>query len=170
MMEPTSTGLLLDPNNIKLHRKWFIEMTKLIGVNVLYMAPLPGKKYTTYAEVLANYSKPQLVGCIFQEHPDQRTMKKMGWDAELQDGESIIHVPYDLKDLQVGCLFIVPSGIDCAKGRLFRVTELSNIMIYPASIMCKIVPQYEDNYDRGLLDHQTNSFNLLEEEGMGDLR
>lgn len=77
----------------------------------------------------------------------------MGWDAELQDGESIIHVPYDLQGLQVGCLFIVPSGIDCAKGRLFRVTELSNIMIYPASVMCKIVPQYEDDYDRGLLDH-----------------
>jgi len=94
----------------------------------------------------------------------------MGWDSELQDGESIIHVPYDLEGLQVGSLFVVPSGIDCAKGRLFRVTELSNIMIYPASIACKIVPQYEDDYDRSMLDHSTNSFNLLEEEGMGDLR
>lgn len=145
-------------------------MTKLIGINVLYRAPLPGKKYTTYAEILSNYSEPEVVGCIFQEHPDQKTMKKIGWVSEMQDGESIIHVPYDLHDLQVGCLFIVPSGLDCAVGRVFRVTELSNIMIYPASISCKIVPQYENDYDRSLLDHSTNSFNLLEEESMRDLR
>lgn len=162
-------GLLLN-QDIKLHRGYFDEMVKLLGINVLYRAPKPGKKYTFYAEIEANYQPSIKVGCIFQEHPDQRTMKKIGWVAELQDGESVIHVPYDLKDIQVGCLFIIPSGLDCAKGRLFRVTELSNIMIYPASIACKIVPQYEDDYDRGLLDHTTNSFNLLEEEGMRDLR
>lgn len=162
-------GLLIN-QDAKLHRGYFEEMTKLIGINVLYRALRPGKKYTFYTEIEANYMPSEIIGCIFQEHPDQKTMKKIGWVAELQDGESVIHVPYDLHDLQVGCLFIVPSGLDCAKGRLFRVTELSNIMIYPASIACKIVPQYEDDYDRSLLDHSTNSFNLLEEEDMKDLR
>ena len=145
-------------------------MTELIGVKCFYYSLKPGKKYTNYAELLSNYNSPELVGCIFDEHPNQKTMKKMGWVSELQDGESIISVPYDLHDLQVGALFILPSGIDFAKGRLFRVTELSTTMIYPSSITCKIVPQYEDSYDRALLDHSTNSFNLLEEEDMGDLR
>lgn len=162
-------GLLINPD-IKLHRNYFSEMVKLIGVTVLYRAPKPGKKYTFYAEIDANYQESFPVGCIFNEHLDQKTVKKIGWLSELQDGESIISVPYDLKDLQVGCLFVVPSGLDNAKGRLFRVTELSNIMIYPASITCKIVPQYEDEYNRDLLDHSTNSFNLFEEEGMKDLR
>ena len=162
-------GLLLN-QDIKLNRFYFKEMVRLIGITVLYRAVMPGQKWTNYAEIEANYNKPEPVGCIFQDHPDQKTMKKMGWDSELQDGESIIHIPYDLHDIQVGALFIVPSGIDYAKGRLFRVTEISNIMIYPASLACKIVPQYEDTYDRPLLDHSTNSFNLLEEEEMGDLR
>ena len=142
----------------------------IIGINVLYRAPKPGQKYTKYVEIDSNYMPPELVGCIFNEHPDQKTMKKLNWDSELQDGESIIHVPYDLHDLQVGALFIVPGGIDTSIGRLFRVTELLNIMIYPASMACKIVPQYEDKYNEQLLDHSTNSFNFLSEEGMGDLR
>ena len=90
------------------------------------------------------------VGCIFQEHPDQKTLKKMGWVAELQEGSSIIHVPYDLENLQVGCLFEVPSGIDTAGSRLFRVISLQNIMVYPASIACEIAPEYE-NIDEPVL-------------------
>jgi hypothetical protein len=68
----------------------------------------------------------------------------MGWVAELQEGSSIIHVPYDLEGLQVGCLFEVPSGIDFAEPRLFRVISMQNIMVYPASIACEIAPEYED--------------------------
>lgn len=162
-------GLLIN-QDAKLHRGWFQEMTNLLGITVLYRAPKPGKKWTFYAEIDANYEKYIPVGCIFQEHPDQRTMKKIGWVSELQDGASIIHVPYDLPDLQVGCLFIIPSGIDNSKGRLFRVTEISNIMIYPASMSCVIVPEYENTFDDSLLNHSTNSFNLLEEEDMGNLR
>lgn len=162
-------GLLIN-QDIKLHRNWFKQMCKLIGITVLYRTPYPGKKWTNYAEIDANFTPMVPTMCIFDQHPDQKTMKKIGWVSELQDGESVIHVPYDLKDLQVGSLFVVPSGIDNAQGRLFRVTELSNIMIYPASMACKIVPQYEDTYDKDLLDHQTNSFNFMEEETMGDLR
>lgn len=162
-------GLLINTDT-KLHRKYFQEMCKLIGIIALYRAVIPGKKYTRYEEIDANYKPPIPVGCIFTEHPDQKSMKKMGWMSELQEGESIISVPYDLQDIQVGCLFIIPSGIDNTKGRIFRVTELSNIMIYPASITCKIVPQYENDFQDQLLDHSTNSFNFLEEETMGDLR
>ena len=162
-------GLLLN-SDIKIHRRYFEEMTRLIGITALYRAVMPGKKYTIYAEIDSNYKPAIPVGCIFEEHPDQRSMKKMGWVSELQEGESIISVPYDLKDLQVGCLFIIPSGIDNTKGRIFRVTELLNIMVYPSSITCKIVPQYENNFNDSMLSHETNSFNLLDEEGMGDLR
>ena len=56
----------------------------------------------------------------------------------------MIHVPYDLHDLQVGALFIVPSGLDKAEGRVFRVISMQNIMVYPASIACEIAPEYAD--------------------------
>lgn len=151
--------------DIKLHRNWFKEMCRLNGINVLYRAPLKDKHYTLYTEIDSNYQPPEVVGCIFNEHPDQRTLKKIGWVAELQEGASIIHVPYDLHDLQEGALFIIPSGLDNAEGRLFRVSQLSNIMIYPASITCEIVPEYEDTFAESQYEHTRSNFNLLNDEG-----
>jgi hypothetical protein len=60
----TNYGLLLN-QDIKLHRTYFQEMVKLLGINVIYRFPKPGKKYTFYTEIETNYEKPELVGCIF---------------------------------------------------------------------------------------------------------
>lgn len=163
-MQAPKYGLLLN-NDIKLHRGYFDEMIRLLGIQVIYRAPLPDKHYTTYAEIESNYAEPILVGCIFDEHPTQQTLKKMGWVAELQQNSSFIHVPYDLPDLQQGALFIVPSGIDNAKGRLFRVVSMSTSMVYPASITCEIVPEYENTYVPETNDDYVYSTdNLLNEE------
>ena len=87
----------------------------------------------------------------------------MGWVAELQEGSSIIHVPYDLPGLQVGALFDVPSGIDSAKPRTFRVISLQNIMIYPASIACEIALEYESVDEQHLVTtaHEKEDMPLL---------
>lgn len=156
-------GLLLN-KDIKLHRLYFKEMVKLHGINVIYRSLKKGKKWTTYGEVDANYNQPQLIGCIFDEHPTQQTLKKIGWISELQQNGSLIHIPYDTPNIEVGCLFIVPSGLDNATGRLFRCVSLSNIMVYPASITCEIIPEYENTYDNSLNDFKDSSFNLLNEE------
>ena len=169
-MEQKKYGLLLN-DTIKIQRQYFEEMVSLIGVYCVYMAPKKDKHWTTYAEIESNYEQPEQVGCIFQEHPDQKTMKMLGWVSELQNDASIISVPYSLKDkgLQVGALFIVPSAMDNTNGRLFRVVEISNEMVYPSSITCKLVPEYEDTFDKSLFEHSDNSFNLLREEGDGTL-
>lgn len=156
-------GILLTPD-IKLHRMYFKEMVKLHGINVIYRSLKQGKKWTTYGEIDANYKSPILVSCIFNEHPDQQTLKKIGWVSELQSSSSLIHIPYDTPGIEVGCLFIVPSGIDDGKGRLFRCVSLSNIMVYPASITCEIVPEYENTYENSLDNFNDSSFNLLNAE------
>ena len=107
-----------------------------------------------------------LVGCIFEEHPTQQTLKKIGWVSELQQNASIIHVPYDLENLQQGSLFIIPSGIDTAKGRLFRVVQIVDIMVYPASVACEIVPEYENTFEPALSTFEQSSFNVLREENI----
>ena len=112
----------------KLHRQYFEEMTKLYGIKVVYYAPRKDKHYTIHGELFSNYQDPEVIGCLFQEYPDQRSMRRKGWVVELQDGASLISVPYDLHDLQRGALFAIPSGIDNAQGRLFRVTQLLNTM------------------------------------------
>jgi len=156
-------GILLTPD-IKLHRRYFSEMVKLIGIQVVYRAPQKDKHYTTYTEIESNYKPPIVVGCIFEEHPTQKTMKKLGWDSEQQTEASIIHVAYDTPDIQVGALFIVPSGLDCTVGRLFRVTEMSVGIVYPASVTCKIVPEWENDYSTTMSEFKHSSFNLLNNE------
>lgn len=74
----------------------------------------------------------------------------------------MIHVPYDLHDLQVGALFIIPSGIDNAEGRVFRVISMQTVMVYPASITCEIAPEYEDIDERNLInDFRNDDMTLL---------
>lgn len=157
-------GLLLNQKDILLQRKYFEEMVLMIGVKVIHRAPRPDKHYTTYAEISSNYFEPEAVGCIFDEHPNQRTMKKLGWNAELGENASIISVPYDLEGLQQGSLFIIPSAFDKTKGRLFRVVEITGIMIYPASLTCRLVPEFENTFTPDNFNHKNNSFNLLNRE------
>lgn len=158
-------GTLITPD-AKLYRKYFDEMVNLIGIKVLYRSPRKDKHYTTYAEINSNYESPILIGCIFNEYLDQKTLKKMGWISELQPNSSIIHVAYDTPNIQQGCLFIVPSALDNTKGRLFRCVNLTTSMIYPSSIACEIVPEYEDTYQISNNNFEHSSFNLLNiEEG-----
>jgi hypothetical protein len=70
-------GKLLN-KDIKLHRQYFKQMTKLLGINCLYRAPLVGNTHNTQGDLEANYTKPATVGEIFQDHPAQKTLRKMG--------------------------------------------------------------------------------------------
>ncbi len=157
-------GRLLNPEIATLHREYFKEMVSLIGVFTVYRAPKPGRTYTTYAEIDTNYENPIQVGGIFEEEPNQKTLKTLGWVSELQEGASIFHVPYDTKGLQRGALFTIPSGIDRAKGRLFKVNKISNMMIYPYSFACEIVPEFDSEYVGPKLNYQDSSFTLLNTE------
>lgn len=158
---PNNYGLLLN-KDIKLHRSYFKQMVKLIGINCIYRAPRHSKEHDIHGELDTKYCEPELVGCIFEEHPDQKTLKKQGWVAELQESSSMIHVPYDLKGLEEGALFTVPSGIDNAEGRVFRVLKMQNIMIYPASMTCEIAPEYETTAVRNQVeDFSRDNFTVL---------
>ena len=160
-MERQDTGFLLNPNNIKLNRLYFKQMCDTIGIYVLHRVPRENKSYNGYGELDSFYYEPVRVGCIFDEHPTIWTSRKLGWNSELSESESIIHVPYDLEGVQVGSLFIVPSGIDRTKGRLFRVLRMSTISVYPASIACVIAPIWESEFDKSQLSHVDNDFSLL---------
>lgn len=155
-------GSLLN-KDITMHRRWFDEMTRLIGINVIYKSPRCDKTYNEHGELVSSYNEPILLGCIFQEHPDQKTLKKMGWASELQSDSSIIHLPYNTPNIQVGALVIVPSGLDSAQGRVFRIIGMMNSIIYPSAITCEIAPEYENNFEKAQTSHIADNFNLLSE-------
>lgn len=170
------TGILLIDTNIKLHRQWFVQMCSLIGINVDYFVPID-KDYSLYGELHPDYdaAEVQRVGCIYDEHPTQKTMRKLGWNAELADNSVVIHVPYDLKGLQAGCRFDLPAGIDGAEPRHFKVLRMSNIAAYPASIACELGPMYINTFvtpepddvtqpEDPINDFSDSNFNLLSDE------
>lgn len=165
-MENFDTGILLNKRNIELNRLYFKQMVKLIGINVLYRAPREeNKDYDLHGELDALYYEPEVVGCIYNEHTDQKTMKKLGWNAEREDSTPVIHVPYDLKGIQAGALFIIPSGLDNTQGRVFKVLDMSYIPVYPATIACKLGPVMENEFERSQLqDFRISDFNLLNNE------
>jgi hypothetical protein len=138
-------------------------MVALHGINCKYRAPLPNKMNDIHGELQTGYKPEITVGCLFEEHPNQRSLRKAGWVAELQEGASIIHVPYDLPDLQVGALFDIPSGLDIGKSRLFRVISMYNTMIYPASIACEIALEYASDDEQHLITtaHEKEDMPLL---------
>ena len=168
-MKNSDTGILLSDHNIKLHRQWFKQMTKLVGLNVIYYAPKDTdpniKTYNRYGELDPEYEDGIVVGCIFDEHPTQKTMRKLGWNAEMADTSTVIHVPYDLPNVQAGAKFVIPSGLDSAEGRVFRVLRMSNIAVYPASIACELGPVLVNTLPpEKITDFDESNFNLLGDE------
>ena len=164
-MKNEDTGLLIQKHNIKLNRQFFKEFLRLHGLNVLYRAPIKtSKTYNMYGELDANYELPIKVSCIYDEHPTQKTMRKLGWNTELSDTSVVIHVPYDM-DVEAGGLFIIPSGLDKSEGRVFKVLRMTNIALYPASIACELGPMLVNTTERATIENfKTNNFNLLDDE------
>lgn len=165
-MENRDTGLLLNKKNIEINRFYFKQALRLYGINVLYRVPRKEyKQYDLHGELDAKYEQPRIVPCIFNEHADQKTMKKLGWNSERTETTPIIHVQYDLEGLESGCLFEIPAGLDNAEARVFKVLDLSNIPVYPASITCKLGPVLKSEFERPQLENFENTdFNLLESE------
>ena len=169
-MENSDTGLLRNKQDIELQRIWFKEMTMLHGINVLYRAPRENvKEYDLHGELDSLYHAPIVVGAMYAENVDQKTMKKLGWNSELSDSTTVIHVPYDLTGIQAGALFIIPSGLDKAEGRVFKVLRMKTSPFYPASIACELGPVLKSQFERSqVTDFKQTDFNLLSDEGEGD--
>lgn len=146
-MDNKDTGLLLNSNNIKIHRHYFNQMVRLIGMNIQYQAPSKDAHYDTSGDLWTRYSDPVMIGCIFNDNPDQKTMKKLGWNAELDSDTRLVTVAYDTPGLCAGALFTLPAAIDNAPGRVFRVIRMSTAAIYPASITCEVAPEYQSVFE-----------------------
>ena len=157
-------GILFHESDIKLHRKYFAEMVKLWGVQAIYYAPKSTLHYTTYGEIDSNYYEPQKIGVLFNEHPDQKTMKLMGWDYQQDTQVALITVPYDTPHIQVGALFMFPAAVDGGEPRMFRVSKMKTSMIYPSGVTCECVPEYKDNFDKADFSFKNSGVNLLNRE------
>lgn len=165
-MEDFDTGLLLNKHNITLHRQYFEQMVKLLGIKAGYRVPIDATKtYNGYGELDTYYHGKEIIGCIYDEHPTQKSMRKFGWNSELSDQSVVIHVPYNLHDLQAGCIFELPAGVDGGQPRWFKIIRMSNISVYPVSIACELGPLYQTTTEEETVrEFKQSNFNLLNDE------
>lgn len=160
-MEEKDTGILIKQKNVNLQRFYFKQAVRLIGINVLYRAPRKGKKYNGYGELDTFFIDPIKVGVIFDDHPSVWTMRKLGWDSELQEGETLIHVPYDTPNLESGGMLEVPSGLDDTPPKRFRILKMRTSMVYPSEVVCHIAPLFTSEFSNSQFEHKDNNFSLL---------
>ncbi len=74
----------------------------------------------------------------------------------------MITVPYDIPGLQAGAIFTIPSGLDDAPPRKFKVLKLQNSAIYPSTITCELGPLLDDRDELApVRDFRNSNFNLL---------
>lgn len=74
----------------------------------------------------------------------------------------MIHVAYDVPGIQAGGIFTIPSGLDNAAPRKFKVLRLQNSAIYPSSISCELGPLLDDRDELApVRDFRASNFNLL---------
>lgn len=157
-------GLLVD-KDANMFKSYFKEMAKLRGIRCKYQYPLPNKEYTIYSELKASYSEPLLVDIVFEENPSQRTLRRHGWFSEDKKDATpyLANVPFDLPELQKGCLIWVPSGAtDVFKP--FRVEDISSVIEFPASLTVKLAPYLQDTTPSSYESYQKTNTNYLKSE------
>lgn len=125
-----------DARIFKFYAKEALEM---YGIPSEYYQCKPGRTFTTLGELKACYYDPVRTKVIFDQAPQVRTLKKLGWVTELDAQQPIVHVMFDLPGLEVGCLFNIKDPLTIDSGRMFRITKMSTGILYPATVTCQIV-------------------------------
>lgn len=140
-------GTLIQSDATSL-RQNFKEMAHLLGVEVLYCELIDAtKRYGIHTDLNANYKDPIRMDIIFEEYPKQKTLKMLGWFSEDSEDKPIIaHLPYDTPGLQKGCLLLIPAAIN-GEYKPFRITEISNGMIFPDCFYVKLAPEFESRIE-----------------------
>lgn len=152
-------------NDALIHRRYFKEVLRLMGIDGMYYQIKPGTShYNESGEFSALYEKPIPCQFIFDQVPTVSTLKKLGWITELDREFPLVHVDYDLPDLQKGTLFLVEDPLREGKGRLFRVNKIQLGILYPVCATCQVAPVVGDVPENTL--QPDNSINRNNSRGM----
>lgn len=146
---------LLNRHDSTMFRSFFKEMAKLVGIHVFYQYPID-MKLTIYAEENpTGFSENIEMDIIFTENPKTQTLRKYGWVSELpEDKPFIAELPFDAKNLCVGCRIIIPPPEPLVGNRVFVITDIKSNLEFPDSWICKLAPVFFNKQDKKLQDYK----------------
>jgi hypothetical protein len=149
-------------------------MCKLLGVPIKYYSPV-NIDYDIYGlqDILVDSGID--MNMIFDESPKVSTIKRLGWYKEDSNELPILcHLSYSTPNLQKGSYIgiyppeeLLSDNPDVGSIRIFKVTRISTIQIYPEAWTCQLAPvidstTYEDN-------SATDNFSYLDIDNMDDI-
>lgn len=136
-MEP----VLYTQEDVDLGREYFKEACELYGVDIEYKYPIGNSEDGQGEPNPITYSPKELIRGVFEGTPKASTFKKLGWAVENQrDLPFLLHLPWDTKNLQRGCIVTFSGAMAGVPARSFLVTELTTALILPTRISCQITP------------------------------
>lgn len=152
---------LLVRQDVRIHRAYFSEMCKLIGVSVAYQYVVKSEM-TIHSEDNSFLSVPLRIDVIFDDQPSVDTLKRLGWVTELNEQQPIvINMPYNTPNLTVNARIMIESIDGTPRPRVFKVTKIESDLEYPDAYTCAIVPVVDQTY-------QKNQYTLVNTEKISE--
>jgi hypothetical protein len=154
---------LLTKNDSTIYRKFFKEMARLRGIQVIYNYPID-MEFSIYAEEdPKGFSQDIPMDIIFEENPKTTTLRKYGWVSEVPDDKPYIaHLPYDAPNLCKGCRITIIPPFPLGEGRIFVITDITSNLEFPDAWVCKLAPVMKGKPPKPL-DYSDTNFNFIKE-------
>lgn len=153
---------LLTQNDANVFQNWFKEMCKLHGISVKYIYPVI-ENVTIYSEIQPEFSEVINLDIIFDENPNVKTLKRIGWVSEdPSDKPAIAHLPMDTPHLQTKARILIPPIGQAIPGRWFEITSIHSQLEYPDSYVVTLAPIFESNKARS--NYEASNYNYIQDE------
>ena len=134
----------LTRNDATLWRQFFKEMAYLRGIPCQYRY-VTSQEVTNYGEFLYTLSEPIDMDIIFDDNPKVSTLRKIGWVSENSDDKPYIaQLPFDAKDLKVGCTISI-KDFDLDSTRDFKITTMRMLLEFPDCYTVTLAPIFFTN-------------------------
>lgn len=156
-------GFLTDRDST-MYRKWFVEMSHLRGIPVLYRYPIKVDP-TIHAEMLTEMSDPIPMDIIFETNPRTSTLKQIKWVSEFPNDKPYIAIlPFDAPNLQVECTISIRpiDSLNCYY-RDFKITSINTILEFPDSWTCTLAPIFDVQEGTPKNNYSDSNFNYIDE-------
>lgn len=153
---------LLTTSDVQLFQDWFVEMCKLRGISVKYRYVIDElETVTPHSEIKPQFSDLIDLDIIFQENPQVKTLKRLGWVSEdSSDKPYIAMLPIDTPYLQTKCRILIPPIGQAIPGRWFEITSIHSLLEYPACYTCQLAPIFETKPER--TDYEETNYNYID--------
>lgn len=153
-------GLLTNSKDLELFQNWFKENCKLRGIAVKYRYPVI-EDITIHGEIEPKFSDELDLNIVFDQNPNVKTLKRIGWIAENpEDKPYIAMLPIDTPYLQMHARILIPPVGQAIPGRWFEVTSISSILEYPDCYTCTLAPVFENNKKK--TNYDVSNYNYID--------